>query len=105
FNINLRVGPAGDVVLHVNPRVDQANAVVRNSFLGDSWGQEERELPCTSPFLRDRYFDLSIRCGNDRFKVFANGRPLFDYKHRVPAGPHVNVLEIEGDVVLSYVHF
>ncbi|XP_058678803.1 galectin-4-like [Ammospiza caudacuta] len=105
FSINLRVGPAGDVVLHVNPRVDQANAVVRNSFLNNCWGEEERELSRTSPFLRGLYFDLSIRCGNDRFKAFANGQPLFDFKHRVPAGPHVNTLEIEGDVVLSYVHF
>ncbi|XP_039575726.1 galectin-4-like, partial [Passer montanus] len=48
---------------------------------------------------------LSIRCGNHRFKVFVEGQRLFDFHHRVPAGPHVDVLEIEGDVVLSYVHF
>ncbi|KAM7004133.1 galectin-4-like [Passerculus sandwichensis] len=105
FEINLRVGPTGDIVLHVNPRMDQDNAVVRNSFRGDSWGREERDLCCNSPFLREHFFDLSIRCMNDRFKVFANGRPLFDFHHRVPVGPHVDVLEIKGDVVLSYVHF
>ncbi|CAN8178230.1 unnamed protein product [Coccothraustes coccothraustes] len=105
FHINLRAGPGGDVVLHLNPRMDEGDAVVRNSFLGGCWGHEERDVSCCSPFLRGRYFDLSIRCGNHRFKVFAEGQPLFHFHHRVPAGPHVDVLEIEGDVVLSYVHF
>ncbi|NXV07488.1 LEG5 protein, partial [Cettia cetti] len=57
FHINLRAG--GDVVLHVNPRLDEGGDVVRNSFLGGSWGQEERDLPCCSPFQHGRYFDVS----------------------------------------------
>ncbi|XP_077645264.1 galectin-4 [Lonchura striata] len=105
FHVNLRAGPGGDVLLHLNPRMDEDDAVVRNSFLGGSWGHEERDISGCSPFLRGRYFDLSIRCGNHRFKVFAEGQPLFNFYHRAPAGPHVDVLEIEGDVVLSYVHF
>ncbi|KAM4754918.1 galectin-4-like [Cyanocitta cristata] len=105
FHINLRAGPGGDVVLHLNPRMDEGGAVVRNAFLGGCWGEEERDISCCHPFQRGRYFDLSIRCGNHRFKVFAEGQPLLDFRHRVPSGPHVNVLEIEGDVVLSYVHF
>ncbi|XP_014118093.1 PREDICTED: galectin-4 [Pseudopodoces humilis] len=105
FHINLRAGPGGDVMLHMNPRMDEGDVVVRNSQLGGSWGHEERELSGPSPFQRGRYFDLSIRCGNHRFKVFAEGQPLFDFQHRAPAGPHVDVLEIEGDVVLSFVHF
>lgn len=48
---------------------------------------------------------LSIRCGNHRFKVFAEGQPLCDFAHRLPPGPHVETLQVEGDVVLSYVHF
>ncbi|XP_063038551.1 galectin-4-like [Melospiza melodia melodia] len=105
FQINLRVGPTGDIVLHVNPRMEEGNAVVRNSLQGDSWGREERDLRCSSPFLPEHFFDLSICCENDRFNVFANGQLLFDFHYRVPVGPHVDVLEIKGDVVLSYVHF
>lgn len=105
FHINLRAGPGGDVVLHLNPRVGEELAVVRNTRLGGSWGDEERGLSGSNPFQRGRYFDLSIRCGNHRFKVFAEGQPLFNFQHRMPAGPHVDMLEIEGDVVLSYVHF
>lgn len=48
---------------------------------------------------------LSIRCGNHRFKVFAEGQPLCNFSHRLPPGPHVDTLEVQGDVVLSYVHF
>ncbi|XP_025912810.1 galectin-4 [Apteryx rowi] len=87
----------------MNPRLGEG-ALVRNSFLGGQWGSEERELP-VNPLQRDHHFDLSIRCGNQRFKVFAQGQPLFTFAHRVPPGPHVDTLEVEGDVVLSYVHF
>ncbi|XP_019329481.1 PREDICTED: galectin-4-like, partial [Aptenodytes forsteri] len=103
FHINLRAGPGGDVLLHFNPRLDEG-VVVRNSLLGGEWGVEERDLPY-NPLQCGRYFDLSIRCGNHRFKVFAEGQPLCDFFHRLPPGPHVDTLEVEGDVVLSYVHF
>ncbi|NWY08530.1 LEG4 protein, partial [Nothoprocta ornata] len=99
FHINLRAGAGGDVLLHLNPRPGEGS-VVRNSRLGGHWGSEERELP-HNPLQRGRYFDvsaggpgggragagprpppapppqLSIRCGNHRFKVFAEGQPLF----------------------------
>ncbi|KAM9589323.1 galectin-4 [Morphnus guianensis] len=103
FHINLRAGPGGDVLLHLNPRLEEG-VVVRNSLLGGVWGSEEQDLP-HNPFQRGRYFDLSIRCGNHRFKVFAEGQPLCNFSHRLPPGPHVDTLEVEGDVVLSYVHF
>ncbi|NWQ98479.1 LEG4 protein, partial [Burhinus bistriatus] len=74
FHINLRAGAGGDVLLHFNPRLGEG-VVVRNSLLGGDWGAEERDLP-HNPFQRGRYFDLSIRCGNHRFKVFAEGQPL-----------------------------
>ncbi|NXX71989.1 LEG5 protein, partial [Spizella passerina] len=45
FHINLRAGPGGDIVLHLSLRMDEGDAVVRNSCLGGSWGREERELP------------------------------------------------------------
>ncbi|KAH0631555.1 hypothetical protein JD844_005928, partial [Phrynosoma platyrhinos] len=101
FRINFKAGQ--EVVLHINPRMDE-RTVVRNSFLGGRWGNEERELSF-NPFQRGQYFDLSIRCGNQRFKVFANGQPLFDYNHRFHNFQQINTLEIDGDVVLSYVQY
>ncbi|NXY21213.1 LEG4 protein, partial [Atrichornis clamosus] len=77
FHINLKMGAGGDIVFHMNPRMDEGGALVRNSFLGGGWGEEERSLDSCNPFQCGRYFDLSIRCGNHRFKVFVDGRPLF----------------------------
>ncbi|KAM6154992.1 galectin-4 [Erethizon dorsatum] len=101
FAIDFKVGSSGDRALHINPRLSEG-VVVRNSHLKGSWGSEERKLPY-NPFSRGQFFDLSIRCGMDRFKVYANGQHLFDYSHRLPAFQSVDTLEIHGDVTLSYV--
>ncbi|NXQ51400.1 LEG9 protein, partial [Catharus fuscescens] len=58
FHINLRAGPGGDILLHLNPRLNEGGVVVRNALLGGSWGPEERELSCCSPFQHGRYFDV-----------------------------------------------
>ncbi|XP_057568707.1 galectin-4 [Hippopotamus amphibius kiboko] len=101
FRINFKVGSSGDLALHINPRLTE-NAVVRNSFLNGSWGAEERKVSY-NPFGPGQFFDLSIRCGTDRFKVYANGQHLFDFSHRFSAFQRVDTVEIQGDVTLSYV--
>ncbi|NWI88327.1 LEG4 protein, partial [Pitta sordida] len=75
FEINLRAGACGDIALHLNPRMSQGT-VVRNTFSSGGWGHEETDLPY-NPFQRGDYFEVSIRCGNYRFKVFVDGKPLF----------------------------
>ncbi|OBS70137.1 hypothetical protein A6R68_01319 [Neotoma lepida] len=125
FIINFKVGPSGDIALHINPRMGEG--VVRNSFMNGSWGSEERKITY-NPFGPGQFFDvslgvpflpptdpgparpylspppqLSIRCGTDRFKVFANGQHLFDYSHRFQAFQRIDMLEIKGDITLSYV--
>ncbi|XP_043851486.1 galectin-4 [Dromiciops gliroides] len=101
ITINFKVGDSGDLALHINPRISKGE-VVRNSFMGNTWGAEEKNLPF-NPFTRGEYFDLSIRCGQDRFKVFANGQHLFDFPHRLSAFHKVDTVEIQGDLSLSYV--
>ncbi|XP_069854897.1 galectin-4-like [Dipodomys merriami] len=101
FVINLKVSSSGDLALHINPRLGE-NAVVRNSFLNGSWGSEERKLSY-NPFGAGQFFDLSIRCGLDRFKVYANGQHLFDFSHRFTSFQRVDMVEVQGDVTLSYV--
>ncbi|KAM7057690.1 galectin-4 isoform 1-T1 [Molossus nigricans] len=101
FAINFKVWSSGDVALHINPRLSE-DIVVRNSYLNGSWGSEEKKLTY-NPFGRGLFFDLSIRCGIDRFKVYGNGQHLFDFSHRLPAFQRVDTVEIEGDVTLSYV--
>lgn len=100
FIINFKVGSSGDIAFHLNPRI--GDSVVRNTYMNGSWGSEERKL-AYNPFGPGQFFDLSIRCGMDRFKVFANGQHLFDYSHRFQAFQRVDMLEIKGDITLSYV--
>ncbi|XP_061683291.1 galectin-4-like [Syngnathoides biaculeatus] len=103
FSINFLASRCGDIALHINPRVSDS-VVVRNSMIGGRWGQEERQL-AANPFKAGQYFDLSIRCAGDRFKVFIDGQPLFDYNHRVRALGDIDKLDVAGDVRISYVHF
>uniref|UniRef100_A0A671X1B3 Galectin n=1 Tax=Sparus aurata TaxID=8175 RepID=A0A671X1B3_SPAAU len=102
-SINFMVSRSRDIAFHMNPRVREG-MVVRNSMIGGNWGQEERELSL-NPFMEGQYFDMSIRCGNQRFKVFVNGQHLFDFFHRLQSFNEIDVLEIEGDVQISYIHF
>lgn len=123
------VGSSGDLALHINPRLTEG-LVIRNSYLNGSWGSEDRKISY-NPFGPGQFFDvslgspshspslqslcpgpglkpalslqLSIRCGIDRFKVYANGQHLFDFSHRLSAFQNVDVLEINGDITLSYV--
>lgn len=103
IGINFMVSRSRDIAFHLNPRVREG-IVVRNSMIGGRWGQEERELGM-NPFMEGQYFDISIRCGNQRFKVFVNGQHLFDFVHRLQSFSEVDMLEIEGDVQISYIHF
>ncbi|KAM8902963.1 galectin-4-like [Spinachia spinachia] len=103
ITINFVVSRSRDIAFHMNPRVREG-IVVRNSFIGGGWGQEDRELSM-NPFAEGQYFDMSIRCGNQRFKVFVNGEHLFDFFHRHKSFNEIDMLEIEGDVQISYIHF
>ncbi|CAB1348244.1 unnamed protein product [Coregonus sp. 'balchen'] len=103
FSINFMVGGSRDIAFHMNPRL-QEREVVRNSMIGGSWGMEEREISI-NPFQAGQYFDMSIRCGNQRFKVFVNGQHMCDFFHRFQNYSQIDTLELEGDVQISYVHF
>ncbi|XP_038144463.1 galectin-4-like isoform X4 [Cyprinodon tularosa] len=102
MGFNLVVSRSRDIAFHMNPRVKEG-VVVRNTRIGEKWGKEERELT-TNPFVEGQYFDMSIRCGNQRFKVFVNGQHLFDFSHRISFN-EIDKLEIEGEVQISYIHF
>ncbi|XP_015241141.1 PREDICTED: galectin-4-like isoform X12 [Cyprinodon variegatus] len=102
MGFNLVVSRSRDIAFHMNPRVKEG-VVVRNTRIAEKWGKEERELT-TNPFVEGQYFDMSIRCGNQRFKVFVNGQHLFDFSHRISFN-EIDKLEIEGEVQISYIHF
>ncbi|KAE9551370.1 hypothetical protein FO519_005424 [Halicephalobus sp. NKZ332] len=102
FQVNL-LGQNGDILFHFNPRFNE-NAVVRNSSVGGTWGNEEREGGF--PFKKDTAFDLiivnepysiQIFIDNERFGTFAHrtSNPAFDY-----AG-----ITVDGDLELTGLEF
>lgn len=86
FNVNLCTAAdifKGDIAIHVNPRYDEGNAVIRNSFVNGVWGGEERDGPAfTVPTGGNVEILLLIR--DDVIKFAYNGQHYSDYKHRIP---------------------
>ncbi|KAK7944589.1 hypothetical protein WMY93_000317 [Mugilogobius chulae] len=99
--LNLRVGGTSSIALHLNPRVKQKE-FVRNSFLLDCWGPEEKKSK-NFPFGPDQYFEMIVLCEASQFRVAVNGAHQFDYKHRVQDLSRVSLLELSGDLSLEEV--
>ncbi|XP_077024542.1 galectin-8 isoform X2 [Tamandua tetradactyla] len=98
FHVDLVAGKSKDIALHLNPRLN-VKAFVRNSFLQDSWGEEEKNITCF-PFSPGMYFEMIIYCDVKEFKVAVNGVHSLEYKHRFKWLSHIDTLEIDGDINL-----
>ncbi|XP_053918125.1 galectin-8 isoform X2 [Cuculus canorus] len=98
FAIDLKSSDSKDIALHLNPRVKN-KVFVRNSYLHDSWGEEEREV-AGFPFSQGMYFELIIFCDAQQFKVAVNGVHTLEYKHRFKQLEKISIVEIRGDVLL-----
>ncbi|XP_049914590.1 galectin-8-like isoform X2 [Epinephelus moara] len=98
FAVNLRVSGGSDIALHLNPCLKK-EVFVRNSFLSECWGPEEKSLD-SFPFSAGQYFEMIIRCDSQQFRVAVNGLHQLDYKHRVQDVSCVTQLEVLGDVTL-----
>ncbi|XP_062428153.1 galectin-8 isoform X2 [Rhea pennata] len=98
FAINLKSSDSKDIALHLNPRM-KTQVFVRNSYLHDSWGEEEKEV-ANFPFSPGMYFELIIFCDAHQFKVAINGVHTLEYKHRFKQLEKINLLEVTGDIQL-----
>lgn len=58
FTINLKSSDSKDIALHLNPRLKN-KVFVRNSYLHDSWGEEEKEVT-DFPFSPGMYFEVRL---------------------------------------------
>ncbi|XP_070698429.1 galectin-8-like [Pempheris klunzingeri] len=99
FTVNLRNSRTENIALHLNPRM-KSGVFIRNSYLGESWGQEERELPFF-PFSSGEYFEILVLCQPHQFKLAVNGSHLFEFRHRVQDLSSIDQLEIMGDLELT----
>ncbi|XP_007435090.1 galectin-8 isoform X1 [Python bivittatus] len=98
FAINLKPSESNDIALHLNPRIKD-NVFVRNSYLFNSWGEEERSI-AYFPFSPGMYFELIIICKNHEYNVAINGMHILEYKHRFKQLDKIRILEVFGDVQL-----
>nr|XP_045007545.1 galectin-8 isoform X1 [Jaculus jaculus]XP_045007546.1 galectin-8 isoform X1 [Jaculus jaculus]XP_045007547.1 galectin-8 isoform X1 [Jaculus jaculus] len=98
FNVDLVAGKSKDIALHLNPRLN-IKAFVRNSFLHDAWGEEERNITCF-PFSPGMYFEMIVYCDVREFKVAVNGVHSLEYKHRFKELGNVDTLVVDGDIHL-----
>uniref|UniRef100_A0A1A8GI80 Galectin n=1 Tax=Nothobranchius korthausae TaxID=1143690 RepID=A0A1A8GI80_9TELE len=98
FTINLCNSKTENIALHLNPRM-KSSAFIRNSYLDESWGQEEREL-LYFPFSSGEYFEILLLCQSHQFKLAVNGSHLFEFRHRVQDLSSIDQLEIMGDLEL-----
>ncbi|XP_056400913.1 galectin-3 isoform X2 [Hyla sarda] len=99
FSIDYKVG--NDIALHVNPRFDEhPNVIVRNSFIGGKWGNEERQCP-KFPFQQGKPFKLQVLFQPDCYKVAVNNENLCQFKHRITNFSGINCIHVDGALTIS----
>ncbi|XP_053402901.1 galectin-5-like [Mercenaria mercenaria] len=100
--ITIKLKSRRDEIFHFDIRFSYlraSNVIVRNIWLNNRWGQEERTLNGPFPFKQDEPFDIMILIESASFKVSVNSQPLFEFMHRVPFRG-IDTLHISGDVRL-----
>ena len=89
----------GDIILHVNPRIND-RALVLNSAPGGNWGSEERK-PLS--ITRGHQFSLIIMVTEQGFKIAVNNQHTADFPYRMPYNA-ADLVTVKGDVNLTNVH-
>ncbi|RXN10073.1 galectin-9-like isoform X3 [Labeo rohita] len=96
FSLRHKTGIAFDCVACFDE-----NEVVCNSCENGKWGHKERFTDM--PFRRGQPFQVTICCSPHNYEVFVNGGLSHTYNHRYTKLQEIDVLEINGNVQLSFV--
>ncbi|XP_056867519.1 galectin-3b [Takifugu flavidus] len=96
-----------DLAFHFNPRFNECGkkVIVRNSFIGQKWGPEERQLDSPFPFVEGKPFEIKILCTNNEFRVAVNNAHLLAYQYRIRDLRSIKYIRIHNDLSLSGVKF
>ncbi|XP_062863505.1 galectin-3b isoform X2 [Trichomycterus rosablanca] len=102
FTVNLSKNK--DIAFHFNPRFneDGKQVIVRNTFINNIWGKEEREAS-SFPFVPGKPFELKILATQTEFKVAVNKSHLLEFKHRFSQLNQINRINVFSDVTLTSV--
>lgn len=88
------------IAFYYSPRFDE-NVIVWNSYEDGKWGEQERsELVL---FKRGEPMQVTICSSRLHYRVFVNAQQAHTYNHRYMKMEEIDVLEVSGDVQLSFV--
>ncbi|RXN24326.1 galectin-9-like isoform X1 [Labeo rohita] len=91
FQVDLQYG--SDIVLHFNPRYDRGGTLSKT--ISTNGKPSYVNSICVGG-------EVIISCTQNHYEVFVNGKQAHTYKHHTKL-EDIDVLEISGDVQLSFV--
>ncbi|XP_055311637.1 galectin-9-like [Sitodiplosis mosellana] len=98
FDVEIRAGPiltpSDDINVHLSVRPNEG-AIVRNSMISQSWGDEERFGGC--PIQHGQRFEILILGELNQFKIAVNGRHFCEFRHRIPLSS-ARFVHVQGQV-------
>jgi len=97
FEVNL-ANRRGDVILHVNPRLNDRQLVLNAAPAGNWGGEDRKPLNIT----RGHQFSIIIMVTEHAFKIAVNNQHTADFPHRMPFNA-AELVTVKGDVNLTQV--
>uniref|UniRef100_A0A8D2LRT2 Galectin n=1 Tax=Varanus komodoensis TaxID=61221 RepID=A0A8D2LRT2_VARKO len=106
FQVNFQCGmsqaPRSDIAFHFNPRFDDGNCVVANSFERGSWQHEERKNEM--PFRKGQAFEIRFLVTNSSFMVAVDGKRFLEFRHRISLF-RVDTIGVSGGLDVASISF
>ncbi|XP_068423796.1 galectin-related protein-like isoform X2 [Clinocottus analis] len=88
-----------DVALKLTARFADRQ-FLRSARVNGKWTGEEAST-AYFPFIPDQPFRIEIHCEHQRFRIFVDGHPLFDFYHKVKSFSSIDTIQIRGDLLIT----
>ncbi|XP_046885865.1 galectin-related protein B-like [Hypomesus transpacificus] len=106
FDVSLTCGrgtdkeePQTDVALKLTARFADRQ-FLRNARVSGKWSEEESSIPYF-PFIPDQPFRIEVHCEHQRFRIFVDGHPLFDFYHKIKSLTSIDTVRIDGGLHIT----